>query len=379
MNRKELFESAKRYVVGRIAQELGTAERKLPTVRQLAELAGCSYGTMRLVMAELEKEGFVRQRQGSGTYISERAGELAEPFLARKLLYFRSPHFGTPSNSFSEYLAAGLEAEAARRGWKVTSVTVTSHDEFLAAARSMGGCCDAVAYAPVSEPFTLDQIAALRMLRGKPFVLFNDYLNTTVHSVTIDNRRGGAMAASLLLSRNHRRIGLLFGEPRVRPCVERAIGFSEMLELAGIAPVIIDAEVDRDANRYDCAYRAVERELRRGLDITALFAVSDYSGWGALDALKDAGRRIPEDVSLISFDGLPFLDGLDPKLTAIRQPLPEILDRAFAILGGELPSGGYQTVVPPDFKPGESVRHLPDVAVEAPFRPLADRPCEYSL
>ena len=111
MNRKELFESAKRYVVGRIAQELGTAERKLPTARRLAELAGCSYGTMRLVMAELEKEGFVRQRQGSGTYISERAGELAEPFLARKLLYFRSPHFGTPSNSFSEYLAAGLEAE----------------------------------------------------------------------------------------------------------------------------------------------------------------------------------------------------------------------------------------------------------------------------
>ena len=110
MNRKELFESAKRYVVGRIAQELGTAERKLPTARRLAELAGCSYGTMRLVMAELEKEGFVRQRQGSGTYISERAGELAEPFLARKLLYFRSPHFGTPSNSFSEYLAAGLEA-----------------------------------------------------------------------------------------------------------------------------------------------------------------------------------------------------------------------------------------------------------------------------
>ena len=67
MNRKELFESAKRYVVGRIAQELGTAERKLPTARRLAELAGCSYGTMRLVMAELEKEGFVRQRQGSGT------------------------------------------------------------------------------------------------------------------------------------------------------------------------------------------------------------------------------------------------------------------------------------------------------------------------
>ena len=51
MNRKELFESAKRYVVGRIAQELGTAERKLPTARRLAELAGCSYGTMRLVMA----------------------------------------------------------------------------------------------------------------------------------------------------------------------------------------------------------------------------------------------------------------------------------------------------------------------------------------
>ena len=108
MNRKDLFQSAKRYVVTRIAEESETAERKLPTARELAGLAGCSYGTMRLVMAELEREGFVHQRQGSGTYLTEQAGKLAESFLTRKLLYFRPPHFGTPKNSYNEFLTASL-------------------------------------------------------------------------------------------------------------------------------------------------------------------------------------------------------------------------------------------------------------------------------
>ena len=378
MNRKDLFQSAKRYVVTQIEEELKTAERKLPTARELAGLAGCSYGTMRLVMAELEREGFVHQRQGSGTYLTEQAGKLAESFLTRKLLYFRPPHFGTPKNSYNEFLTASLEAEAYRRNWKVTTVIVSSHDEFLAAVSPIRGQYDAVAYAPVSDLFTLDQIAALRVLQEKPFVLFDDYLNTSIYSVTIDNRRGGAMAASLLLSQNHRKIGLLFGEPGIRPCQERAIGFSEILEFAGVKPVIIDAHVARDDNRYDRAYHAMQLALKRGLDITALFAISDYSAWGALDALKDAGKQVPGDVSLVSFDGLPFLDELKPRLTSIRQPMQEIMTRAFSILEGERPNG-YQTILPPVFKPGESVKHLPEVAAPAVFRPLANRTGEYSI
>ncbi|WP_294508937.1 substrate-binding domain-containing protein [uncultured Victivallis sp.] len=378
MNRKDLFQSAKRYVVTQIEEELKTAERKLPTARELAGLAGCSYGTMRLVMAELEREGFVYQRQGSGTYLTEQAGKLAESFLTRKLLYFRPPHFGTPKNSYNEFLTASLEAEAYRRNWKVTTVIVSSHDEFLATVSPIRGQYDAVAYAPVSDLFTLDQIAALRVLQEKPFVLFDDYLNTSIYSVTIDNRRGGAMAASLLLSQNHRKIGLLFGEPGIRPCQERAIGFSEILEFAGVKPVIIDAHVARDDNRYDRAYHAMQLALKRGLDITALFAISDYSAWGALDALKDAGKQVPGDVSLVSFDGLPFLDELKPRLTSIRQPMQEIMTRAFSILEGERPNG-YQTILPPVFKPGESVKHLPEVAAPAVFRPLANRTGEYSI
>ena len=186
------------------------------------------------------------------------------------------------------------------------------------------------------------------------------------------------MAASLLLSQNHRKIGLLFGEPGIRPCQERAIGFSEILEFAGVKPVIIDAHVARDDNRYDRAYHAMQLALKRGLDITALFAISDYSAWGALDALKDAGKQVPGDVSLVSFDGLPFLDELKPRLTSIRQPMQEIMTRAFSILEGERPNG-YQTILPPVFKPGESVKHLPEVAAPAVFRPLANRTGEYSI
>lgn len=371
MNRKELFDAAKRTVVMEMAELLKNAETRLPTARQLAVMAECSYSTMRLVLAELQAEGFLRQQQGSGTYLTEKAKELADAFLTRKLLFFRPPTFGTVENAYNEWMSAGLKEEAAKRNWKITTVQVNSHDEFLANVLPLAHQFDAVTYAPVGEPFTLDQIAALRTLRDKPFVVLGNEISPGIHSVTVDQRRGGAMAASLLLSCHHRKLALLFGEPRgIRSCEDRCTGFCEMLEIAGLKPAIIDAHVTRNADRYQCAYQAVSDALKDGLDVTAFFAISDYSAWGALEALKAAGKRVPEDVSLIGFDGLPFTEKLHPALTTIRQPRDEIMSRLFRIFEGK-ENGGQQVVLSPGFKRGDSVKRLA-AAEESPYRPLAD-------
>lgn len=378
MRKKEMFDSAKRTVVEAIAELCKTGEERLVPARQLAEQAGCSFGTMRLVMAELEKEGYIRQQQGSGTYVTEQAPELAGRFLIRRLLFIRPPHFGTYENSYHEWMGRNFEEEAARRGWAVTTVTVRSHDEFLTCFRDMGYGVDAVCYAPVSEAFSLGQVAELWTLRDRPFVIFNDYLDTTVHCVTIDNRRGGAMAASLLLEANHRKIGLVFSEPHsVRPCVERSTGFLETLELAGVKPEIIDVNVSRDDNRQVLTYKKMRERLKHPLDLTALFAVSDAGAWGVLEALHDAGISVPDTVSVIGFDGLPYDERIKPRLTTIRQPLEAIFNQVFAVIERRNSNSQYRNVFSPILVPGETVRRLPDRVGR--FRRLADRVLVESL
>ena len=375
MNRKELFESAKKAVVSEIAHCSKTGENRLPTARVLAEKAGCSYATMRLVLAELEREGFLCRCQGSGTYLTECAGELAGKFLIRKLLYFCPHRLGRSDTSFNDFLTELLERECAERGWNCTTVHVRSHDEFLRNMKAAASFYDAVVYAPVGEAFTVSHIAALDAMRGIPLVLLDNNQALPLPCISIDDWRGGAMAASHFLANNHREIGLLFAEPPLQCIQERADAFLDVVELAGLRPHVIRAEVGRDDDRRKCARAAMEQVIRRGrLPFSALFGVSDASAWGALDAFQDAGIRVPDEVSLIGFDGLPFNDRTSPPLCSVAQPFPQIFERLFRLLDSGGPPENRKFRIPPGFKKGKSVLRLPPVPLtSSPFYSLAEK------
>ncbi|WP_028927525.1 LacI family DNA-binding transcriptional regulator [Pseudonocardia acaciae] len=149
----------------------------------------------------------------------------------------------------------------------------------------------------------------------------------------------GALAdvAELLVGLGHRRVGVI--PPPVSNPVgrERRDLLVEALRRHGLAGG--DIAVEPGDFRQHSGERAVERLLRRRRPPTAVFAGDGLMAIGAMKALRRAGLRIPEDVSLVGFDDAPWFDLLDPPLTTVAQPITELAAAAvramLALLRGE--------------------------------------------
>jgi DNA-binding LacI/PurR family transcriptional regulator len=148
-----------------------------------------------------------------------------------------------------------------------------------------------------------------------PFVFVNRR-HPGGHNVSMREEEAAAVATGHLLELGHRRLGHLAGPEDVDTARRRLAGF---LEAAGDAPRVVHAEFDERAG-----HRAM-RELLDGAEApTGVFASNLNQAIGALAAARDAGLRVPEDVSLVTYDDDPLSDFLEPPLTGIRMPLHEL-------------------------------------------------------
>ncbi|MDG4866042.1 substrate-binding domain-containing protein, partial [Streptomyces sp. T-3] len=156
-------------------------------------------------------------------------------------------------------------------------------------------------------------------------------------ALTFDNRGGGRELTEHLLTLGHQRIGYIAGPEERTTTRHRLEGHKDACEAAGIllGPVL-HGPYDR-ATGYDAA-----RELLRlDPDLTAIVAANDTVALGACAALREAGLRIPEDVSVAGFDDLPFSVDAVPALTTVRLPLHQAGARAGRIaMGREKAPGG---------------------------------------
>lgn len=79
-------------------------------------------------------------------------------------------------------------------------------------------------------------------------------------------------------------------------------------------------------------YDTMKRLLETGVDFTAVFAVSDTMAFGACRALREAGLRIPEDCSIIGYDGQYYTEYMTPSLTTVVQPVAEMARKTVELL-----------------------------------------------
>ena len=106
------------------------------------------------------------------------------------------------------------------------------------------------------------------------------------------------------------------------------------------------------------AYHAVNSLLARRADFTALFAMSDVIAFGAIRALVSAGFRVPEDVSVIGFDGISMSRYCVPVMTTIVQPGEQIALQSIELLVRQIEHGApaQKITLQPELQVGESVR-----------------------
>ena len=111
---------------------------------------------------------------------------------------------------------------------------------------------------------------------------------------------------------------------------------------------------------FESAYHAVNSLLARRADFTALFAMSDVIALGAIRALVSAGLRVPEDVSVIGFDGITMSRYCVPVLTTVVQPSEQISLQSIELLVRQIEHGApAQTItLQPELQQGESVRAI---------------------
>ena len=150
-------------------------------------------------------------------------------------------------------------------------------------------------------------------------------------SVSIDDRRMGREAMEMLIRAGHTKIAI-FGGSRNQGdgLADRYIGAREACEQAGV-PFDETRYVETRFSLED-AYNAARNFFATRSDTTAVFAMSDMVAMGVIRALRDIGRRVPEDVSVVGFDGVEMGKYFIPSLSTIVQPQEEIARQSVDVL-----------------------------------------------
>jgi len=167
---------------------------------------------------------------------------------------------------------------------------------------------------------------------GIPFVVVGRYPGDCVNSIDIDNVGGSCQAVEHLTRLGHTQIATISGPLTMTSGADRLSGYKQTLAAHGIA---LDADLIIEGNyTEDSGYAATKRLLTT--PATAIFAASDIMAIGALKALHEAGRRVPEDIALVGFDDIPLASSVQPALTTVRQPIRELGSAVADLLMGIL-------------------------------------------
>ena len=295
----------------------------MPTSRDIAEIAGVSQAT---VSRALRNAPLVREET------RERIQEIAKElnyFVNRNAAGLRTHQSNTIAlllfdetggedaeiNPFFLSMLGFITRAAARVGYDVLVSLQQLHDdwhvEYQASQRADGLIL--LGYRSYKEKLSALAKANTRFMIWGPNIDIQPG-----HSLGCDNVSGGLHATRHLIELGRRRIAFL-GNTTWR-CPEFAARHSGYLEALDAAGLENDPELKVDAdNLEDLGVRAIETLLETGKEFDAVFAVTDVIAIGAIKALQQAGRRVPDDVSVVGFDDMPLAAHVTPALTTVRQ------------------------------------------------------------
>ena len=159
----------------------------------------------------------------------------------------------------------------------------------------------------------------LKERRKIPVVFVNrSPAETEEDFVIVDNMLGAYEAVNYLIKLGHKNIAYLSGPTRISTLQKRFTGYKKALEEHGLK---YDERLIMELPdvKMESGYQSVKQLLEEGHTFTALFTVNDVVAIGASKAIRDAGLRIPEDVSIVGFDDIKIVSFLEVPLTTVNQ------------------------------------------------------------
>jgi LacI family transcriptional regulator len=159
---------------------------------------------------------------------------------------------------------------------------------------------------------------------GTPLVLVNRSLEDgSVPAVTVNDRQGIRLAVEHVAELGHKRIGHVGGPQNISTGHRRHLGFLEAMAAADLETPKQNIRLGRWFDEQEGAHVCAELLDSAG-ELTAIVAANDRLAIGCYDTLEARGLRCPQDISVVGFNDMPFIDRLRPPLTSVRVPQREI-------------------------------------------------------
>jgi DNA-binding LacI/PurR family transcriptional regulator len=304
-------------VIGSVPEEPGTDTSRPVTIAYIAESAGVSVPTVSKVL---------NGKSGVGAETRARVEDLITRYGYRKPAAAQRSRivelvFRELESLWAVEIIRGVEHTARAHRVKVMISELGLHDTpgalWQDTVSHRPHCVLSVAQLSAGER---EELAA----KGIPFVVFDPSgeLPDGVPFVGATNWSGGRAATRHLLGLGHRRIAAIAGPERLLYFAARLDGYRSALAAAGVPAdprLVVHAEPTREDGR--AAARALLALPERP---TAIVTANDLQALGVYQAAREAGLRVPEDLSVVGFDDLPVAAWVDPPLTTVHQPLTEM-------------------------------------------------------
>lgn len=317
----------------------------MPTIRDVARLAGVSISTVSLTLNHPDRVSSDTARKVAEA--ARTVGYSANP-IAQSLKRGRSRLIGMVvsdiTNPFFSTLLQEVERFAMAADYLVIVSDTAGSEAYERAI--LGHLSSQLVSGIILSPCglykkTADHISGLNM----PLVLF-DHKLPEVHSdfVGTDNVLASAMLTEHMIRLGHRRIGYIGGTTGLYTAEKRKVGFFDTMQAHGITvdpDLVLDGHYNGQAG-YEAAMRLMTQRAERP---TAILAASNVMVLGAMQACNDLSIACPDEVSLAGIDDVPWSNVIRPRITMAIQPVEEmarlasrmLIDRIRAVGDGAMP------------------------------------------
>lgn len=292
------------------------------SIRDLSKMTGFSPATISNALNH--KKGVNRETAEEIFRVARETGYLSANAVTKiKLLLFKKNGLIIEDTPFFQSLIEGFEEECHRLGYEMVICRADQRDADY----------ENQVHELLREQGAAVVVLATEMMDGDlepyknapcPLVILDHWTESMeFNSVLINNADAARMITEHILDNGHTEVGYLRGSFRIKGFRSRFVGFQTALKKRKI-PYKEEYTVTLGTS-LNGAYQDMLQYLKKNPKLpTAFFADNDMIALGAMKALQEKGYRIPEDVSLVGFDDLPFSAISSPALTTLRVPNKEM-------------------------------------------------------
>lgn len=313
------------------------ANGRTPVMSDVARLAGVSHQTVsRVVNGQTNLRPETREKvEQAIRQLGYRRNSAARALVTRRsgtigVIGAKSGYWG-PSTVHRTIQAAGRQAGyfvSATNLQSLTRAELTDaldhlHDQSVEGIVLISATDDAI------------EVARAKEASGVPVVVVEAAEDRARWTVGVDQVAGAVLGTEHLIHLGHKEILHLAGPPDWTEARGRLLGWQTAMYNAGLRPALHLAGDWSARSGYELG-----RDIARHSEVTAVFAANDQMALGLLRALTEAGRSVPDDVSVVGFDDIPEAAYLIPPLTTVRQDFTAVGRRAIEILQSAIAADG---------------------------------------